>query len=743
MKPKDECVKCNLTYCGYVPWYKPKIIQYPVMFVGQAPGHVETITKAPFTGPAGKVLWRLMHTAGLDKDKCFITNICECAPPDDRAPSNAEMELCKEHLIAEISEAKPELIVALGEVAASALTGRTGIQSLRGQIYPLLSKWDYSCPVLCMLHPSFIMRQRQWMDIAVKDMEKIIHFFNKTLNIEVKVEPKFVYDPPDSDFASYLAEMSKGITAVDIETPAELDILTARIIGIAFCSSVNFAVALNLTERDKGTEKWNIMKRFLEDPNAKKCTQNGQFDLGVLESHGIVVKGLAYDTLLAEHTMNSDLPGKLDSLRGRYTSIPAYKPSAKEMKTIARWTNEQRASMNCWDVITTWAVMEGQKKVMNQHQLDVLTNIELPMIEVCNYMERRGIKVNTTSLALMYKEVEPKANELNAKYFAPLSLNPRSPVQIKKYLKIQGTDEDTLTALIKRNHPQAELMEALLEYRRLNKIASVYLLGVYQRLRNDRIHAHPKIEGTGTGRLSYQNPNLQNVPEPMRVIYIPDSEDYVLLNGDYNQLELRVGANIAPEPMMLKEFAEGRSVHQMMGEVIFKKPWDELTAAQKLQTKTVVFGTFYGRTPRSIAIEFGISVANAEVWQNLCIKHYPGLLAYVKRQAAEFNNSRRCNTPFGRVRVLQTITQAYNTPIQSSASDVTLTTLIELKKRGFDLCTTVHDSIVIQAPKKDMMDVSREMKRIMERPIPQLNNYQFPIKLKAGDDWYNIKEVVL
>ena len=131
------------------------------------------------------------------------------------------------------------------------------------------------------------------------------------------------------------------------------------------------------------------------------------------------------------------------------------------------------------------------------------------------------------------------------------------------------------------------MLQALLDYRKMSKIVSVYLLGVYERLRGDRIHAHPKIEGTGTGRLSYKNPNLQNVPEKLRVIYIPDSPDYVILNGDYNQLELRVGANIAPEPLMLQEFAEGKSTHKVMGYNIFNKEWDDLTAQQKLQDRKV------------------------------------------------------------------------------------------------------------------------------------------------------------
>lgn len=741
MERKGNCESCSLRDCKFVPWQYPSIRQHPIMLVGQAPGGTEAITKVPFTGPAGKMLWRIMKEAGLDKQHTVVTNIVTCAPPEDRAPTLQEMRCCKQHLEDEILITKPELIVALGEIAANALTGRSGIQSLRGQMFPLLSSWNHECPVLCMLHPSFVMRQRQWIEIATNDMRRIVQHFDPTVVVKEKIEPTFMIDPSIDELAHQLGKMSVSITAVDIETPAELDILTAKIIGIAFCASPELAIGLNLTEEDKGTEKWRIIKRFLEDPTAKKCTQNGSFDTGVLKSNGINVKGLVFDTLYAEHTMNSDLPGKLDSLRGRYTDIAPYKPSAKEIRNIAGWTSEKRSWMNCWDVVTTLAVMYRQKELMTPEQTRVLEDIELPLIEVCDYMERKGIKVDVIKLALLHKKLAPAIEAINAVHFRPLGLNPNSPVQLMKYLNVSSTAEDDLEHHIKRGHPKADMMRALLDYRGMHKSVSVYLVGVYERLRDGRIHAHPDITGTGTGRLSYKNPNLQNVPEDLRLIYIPDDEDHVFINGDYNQLELRVGAIIAPEPAMLQEFAEGKNVHHSIGREIYGREWDDLSAAEKLEAKTVVFGTFYGRSARSIAMEFGVSIAKAEVWQDLCIRRYPGLLNYIRNQSRVFSESHKCTTPFGRVRHLQTITQAFNTPIQSSASDVTLTTLIALLHQGFDIRVTVHDSILVQAPRRHMKEVASAMRAVMERPIEPLKNYSFPVKLKAGKNWREVEEI--
>lgn len=737
---KTNCSECTLNPYKYCPWQYAKITQYPVLIVGQAPGAVEAITRTPFTGPAGKTLWRIMKEAGLEKAHFHITNICQCAPPEDRAPGALEIEACKGHLEEEIQQVKPKLIIALGEVATLSLTGRKGIQTLRGQIYPLLSKWGWECPVLCMLHPSFVMRQRQWIDIAVKDFTKISKFFTEGTIVKEAYKPEFIYDPDPSTLASLLEEMGKGVTAVDIETPGELDVLSASVIGIAFCSHESKALGLDFTSGGMRGESWEVMKRFLEDPKTKKCTQNGQFDLGVLETNGVVVKGLSYDTLLAEHTMNSDLPGNLDSLRSRYTDLPGYKPEKKSMKSIGSWDKEKRLEYNCWDVVATHLVRLGQTSVMDPKQMKVLEEIELPLIYVCNHMERKGIKVNINTLALLYQQLQPKAE----KYYASITqhgVNPRSPLSVKKFFNLTSSDADTLKDLVRKGHPKAELLEDILQYRTFDKALSTYVVGVYNRLRGERIHAHPKIEGTATGRLAYRDPNLQNVPKELRVIYTPDSEDHCLIEADYSQLELRVIALLAPEPTMLQEMAEGKRIHTTMGREIYHKEWDDLTPQEQVRAKGVVFGTVYGRSARSIAIEYGVPIKTAEEWQMVCVRKYPGIAEYVKRQSQEFYSRQKVNTPFGRVRTLQSILQAYNTPIQSSGSDVMLLSLIELFKAGFDLRISVHDSVIINVEKRHALEASEEITMIMQRPIPQLSNYQFPVKLQAGLDWFNTKDL--
>jgi DNA polymerase-1 len=283
-------------------------------------------------------------------------------------------------------------------------------------------------------------------------------------------------------------------------------------------------------------------------------------------------------------------------------------------------------------------------------------------------------------------------------------------------------------------------MKIELEYRDLSKTSVNYLEGVYSRLEENRIHTHFDIAGTGTSRLSSSNPNLQNVPKPLRIIYIADKGN-VYIDGDFSQVELRVLAIIANEQTMLRELADGQNPYHNIAWEAYHKRWRNLSEEQHNRAKAVVLGTAYGRSPRSIALEFGIPTLLAEQWQDMCITKYPGLLSYKTKQRDLFLEGGKCVTPFGRERLVQRLAQAFNTDIQSSAGDMMKKTLIAMDNVGLDPRLTLHDSITIQAPKKRVKEAVREFREIMERPTKELGNYCFPCKIGVGENWYELKEV--
>ena len=744
-KPTNtHCAECTLKDCGYVPPQIPLAPQFPILFVGQAGGATEDTTGVPFTGKTGKLLWRLLHESGFNKRRLWITNTVGCVPPDDRKPTNFEVDCCHAALHDLIHQLQPSLIIAMGDTATQALAGKGQIKSIRGSLYPLLPKWNYQCNVFCTLHPSFILRQRQWIETAVQDFQSALQVYLDGQAPAVQLSSAytedftFIYNCSSSDLALKLEEYSKSETSFDIETPGELNPRKAQVIAISFSPNEKEALAIELTKTD---EKWEVMKRYLEDPRAKKITQNGQFDIACLETHDVFVKGLTFDTMLVEHLLNSDLPHTLDFLRSKYTRIEPYKPTKREMKTFDTWGYERRMRYSCLDALVTKQVALAQQELMTPIFWCILNEIDLPLIPVVNTMERKGMLVDVEMVALLHSQIEPQLAKMDQEIFAPLNLNPNSPTQLKKHFSIDTTGEDELQRLIKRGHPQADVMEAILYYRHLSKADRNYLVGMYTRLEQGRIHSHFSIPGTGTGRLSSNSPNLQNIPKELRIIYIADSEDHVLLDADYNQLEFKVIAVLAKERKVLDEIARGVNIHHKLGFEMFGKPWDELTDIQKLREKAVVFGTIGGRGERSIAMEFGIPTSLAKEWQDICFAQYPQFLVFKEQQMQAFQRGERIKTAYGRERVVRSVPQALNTPMQGSAGDVTKTSLIELHKLGVDLRLTVHDSIIIQARKEDQKDAYHTLKRVMERPIPELVDYQFTTKVGIGPNWYHLEEV--
>ena len=743
-----NCEQCTLNPSTYVPWQYRDNPQYPILWVGQAPGSTEIITKVPFTGSAGKMCWRLMKEAGINKNYQVITNTVCCMPPEDRKPKPSEIQACHERLKQEILLVQPELIIALGDVPIKALIGKTGSTKIRGEFHPLLPEWDYECQVLCCLHPSFVMRQRQWIETAVEDFKKIVDFFESPSSIEVGfAQPRFLLDPTDSELAEYLSK-SDVITAFDLETSG-LNPRKDEIIGCSFYNGSDKAIAVDYLSV-KGTP--GVVARFLEDEKAKKVTQNGSFDCAFLNTYGIKVSGLSFDTRLAEHLLNSDLPTDLQYLRKSYTNIPPYKPLKREMKFISNMPIEKVKTMCCWDSITTHEVMVAQKKLLTEGQTRVLNNIYLPLVFVLNKMEKKGVKVDINTLAAMYARMAPQAEAIREKYFDPVDVNPNSPKQLATFFGLQHTKKfstkmtrtdpnEYIDFMIRRGHPEAERLQALLDYRSLTKQMSTTLRGIYNRLEDGFIHTHFHPEGTGTGRISSKNPNLQNIKKLYRIIYTPDDIEHVLLEADYKQLELAVAAVLGKDELLLDQLKKGIKPHHVLGKIMFGRDWDNLTDQEKLREKAVLFGTLGGRSPYSISREFGISVEQAGNWQEDCVRQYPGLLRYITETVGEFKSTGKITTAFGTERKVNTVPQAMNNRFQGSASFVTLTTLIELDKAGFDLRLTVHDSIMLHCLEKEVMDVINDIRKIVERPIKELDNWEFKASYSYGHNWYELKEM--
>jgi DNA polymerase-1 len=738
-----KCKECTLS-SNIVSYYIPSHTQYNCLIVGQAPGSVEVITGVPFTGGAGKMLYRLMKEAGLNKNNFFQTNLVQCKPPNDdkgndRAPTSFEIKCCFRHLYEEIQGIKPELILALGGPAMYALTGHEGPMSLRGSFHPLLEVYQHECQVLCLLHPSFVMKQRQWINIAINDLKLIHSFF--VSGLPKKEEYSFTLDPSAEELNNYLSKNNSELpTTFDIETTS-LDPFEAQVIGIGFSNSPTSAMAI--AYKGINDPRLPVVKRFLEsiEPEEVKCAQNGSYDCKVLNvSQSVKVKNMSFDTRLAEQLLNSDMPKNLDHLRATYTQIKPYKPTKKEMKTIQSWNKDTMLEYCCWDNITTYQVMQAQSELLTIQQKLLLKNLLVPLIETINSMEIKGVQVDVNRLALMYAQSIPVAEAIKTKVETKYKLNPSSPKQVTKYFNLKESSKLTLKNLIKAGHEKSDLLQDILDYRDLTKGAGTFLKGVYERLKDNRIHTQYNIEGTGTGRLSSENPNLQNVPKPFRVIYTADTEDDILISGDFSQLELWVVSVLGPCPPLYKILIEGGDIHLRVEEAINDYLPENLLNRRRLIAKSIVFGTLYGLSSNTIATTFSVTREIGKKWQGIFLD-IAGLDKYYSDCRHDFQEKGYVTTPFGRKRYIQTFPQALNAPVQSTASDVTLTQLNKCYYESkLDLRLQVHDEIVIHSSKKDLKKNSQLLKDTMESLIPELNQ-RFKVNIKAGYNWFEMKEV--
>ncbi|PIN72128.1 hypothetical protein COV21_03140, partial [Candidatus Woesearchaeota archaeon CG10_big_fil_rev_8_21_14_0_10_45_5] len=208
----------------------------------------------------------------------------------------------------------------------------------------------------------------------------------------------------------------------------------------------------------------------------------------------------------------------------------------------------------------------------------------------------------------------------------------------------------------------------------------------------------------------------------MRSIYVPDDEEHLLVSLDFRQLELRVLGVVAKIQSLLNSLALGGDPHEELKQVIFSEGRESLgpPERQRLIAKAALFGTVYGRTKRSLGIEFGVSDAVAESWQQFCVHKYPEVSSYWKETERLLATQGYVETPFGRKRYNLDRRQGYNTPIQSTAGDINNTVLLELYKKGFDVRLTIHDCNVIQVSRKTLREEVMEAKRISEEPFAEL-----------------------
>ena len=711
-----------------------------VMFIGEAPGEDEDLQGRPFVGGAGRTLRSMLFAARFNPKDVYITNVVRCRPPKNRTPSTEEILNCQSNLYTEIRLVKPSYLVALGSTAISLLTGKD--MHYRGMF---VQNQTFNLPVLCCWHPSYIQRNGfgTFYSTCVWDFKKL-HNPAKYL-VKWKTDD-YLINPLYDKVLSYFNEAMPFPCAVDIETAGGdkedsekgLNPFTDKIIGIGFCFKPGYA--LNLSGR-RLMECLPAIKAFLEKHPQLIIHTRGSFDNTFLFLNGIKI-GWYWNTTTGMYCIHTGFPRDLEFLRSLYTHIPPYKYKYKNPSLLGEI---DLGIYNCTDVDATLLIHNAQKETVSPSYMEWMMAQE----RVAMKMRLRGVLIHQDNLIDHYALILPKLDALE-KEFSEINVDVNSNAQVSDFLykelglrpskkASQGktrpsVDERELQiqrAKLDLESPVRKLIDLILEYRGLQKIAQTYCKGIYKRIHADgKVHPDWVPQGTDTGRWACKDPNLQNMPPDMRNIVIA-SPGKVFLYADYNRIEVWVAAIMSGDEDLLKILTDGIDIHEVVRSEI-AKAYPPIT---RLQAKAVEFGIFYGRGADDISNEFAVSKQIAQIWIDMFFNRFYRLKQFLHEEIPrQMQDKGYVETFFGRRKYTDKVTEAMNGPIQGTAAEICNRAMVEMDKKAFNLVINQHDSIVSE---EDNGGRFEEFVYIMEHSAPEIKEC-FKVEGGVGEDWYSL-----
>jgi len=564
-------------------------------------------------------------------------------------------------------------------------------------------------------------------------------------------------------FDGWLARLEAAeLAAIDTETTS-LDEMVAQIVGISFSVKPGEAAYIPLTHNYPDApaqlpidEVLAKLKPWLENGAKKKLGQHIKYDRHVFANHGIEVQGYAHDTMLQSYVLEVHRPHGLASLAERHlgrSGISYEDLCGKGAHQIpfSQVDIAKAAEYSCEDSDQTldvhgtlWPQLETNE------QLRFIYQLEMDSSEALYRVERNGVLIDSATLAAQSHELGTRimALEQEAYEIAGQPFNLGSPKQIGEifFTKLglpvvkktpsgaPSTDEEVLEKLAE-DYP---LPAKILEHRGLSKLKGTYTdkLGQLANPRTGRVHTHYAQAVAVTGRLSSNDPNLQNIPirtpegRRVREAFVAPAGS-VIASADYSQIELRIMAHISGDESLLRAFTEGIDVHRATAAEVFGSTPDQVSSEQRRYAKVINFGLIYGMSSFGLAKNLGIETKAAASYIERYFARYPGVKAYMDETKASAKEQGYVETVFGRRLYLPEINSpngprrggaeraAINAPMQGTAADliklsmVKVQDVLDAEKRGTKMIMQVHDELVFEVPEAEVEWVRTEIPRIM------------------------------
>ncbi|MGB4204995.1 MAG: DNA polymerase I [Bacteroidales bacterium] len=565
----------------------------------------------------------------------------------------------------------------------------------------------------------------------------------------------------------------------DTETTG-LDIHSAELVCMSFAVKPHESWCVILPENyNDALQIVHEFKPLFEDETIEKTGQNLKFDIIMLRYYDTMVKGKMFDTMLAHYLLEPDLRHNMDYMALTYLNYQTLNIESligKKGKNQGNMRNVEPKLLKdyaCEDADITLQLRNVfEPKLIENDYRELFENIEMPLVPVLACMEAEGVKLDTESLK-EYSEslsVEIQKTEKQIFEYAGMQFNIASPKQLGEVLfdrmKIDAKPKQTKTrqystaeeVLLKmvNKHP---IIPLILEYRSLTKLKSTYVdaLPALVNARTGRVHTSYNQAVTSTGRLSSNNPNLQNIPirtekgREIRKAFIPRNEDFVLLAADYSQIELRIIASLSEDPNMMHDFIEGADIHAATASRVYNVDLKEVSPEMRRHAKTVNFGIIYGISAFGLSERLNIPKSEAAAIINQYFHKYPGIRKYMDNQIAFARKHGYVETIMKRRRYLRDINSnnsivrgfaernAINAPIQGSAADMIKLAMIsiqqEIEKQQLRsrMILQVHDELIFDVyhPETDvlMSIVKSKMQNAMPLRIP------VEVDMKTGQNW--------
>jgi len=608
----------------------------------------------------------------------------------------------------------------------------------------------------------------------------------------------------DKDFEEFFQKLKKqNKFTFDTETTS-LDPFQAQLLGISFAWENDVAYYLNFKDKDinKTTESDNLfnysekkeekqqshpwiqkLKTIFEDEKIKKSAHNLKYDIRIMKSVNIEVKGIYFDTIIASYLLN---PGtrqhSLDNLVLREFGFD--KINKKDLlgdgKNKIQYNEVDLAKISlysCEDVDFTQKLVKKLKKQLKESNLyQLFTDIEMPLVLVLAEMEENGVELDLSILKKLSVEISGKIIKLEKEIWQ-LSKEPfniKSPKQLQGILfeklkisteniKKNKTGYSTSSDELKKLLDQHKIISLIEEYRELTKLLSTYVDALPKLFNNKtgRIHTNFNQIITATGRLSSTHPNLQNIPtrsdfgRKIRKAF-KAKEACKLIGLDYSQIELRIAAHISGDEKMINAFKNNLDIHTITASEINNVKIEDVTKEMRQEAKAVNFGILYGQGPYGLAQSANISFKQAKEFIEKYFETYSGIKRFIENQIKKAEKDGFVETLYGRRRFIPEINSnipkvkkaaeriAINTPIQGTSADIIKMAMIRIQKlikkefpNDVRMIIQVHDELIFEVGD----NLLKQAKQGLKRSFEAVDNFKIPIisDLKIGDNWGDLK----